>query len=309
MLQPARLLFGRSPAMTKLLGAAERYARSRHPLLILGQRGTGKTVLARYIHDQSGRTGEFRKVSVPNIPENLEYSYLAGHARGAFTGAHEDRIGLLESAHRGTLFLDELAETSPRVQEILLQLLDDGSVRRVGEVRDRTVDVRFVGATNADLHQLTSERRFRADLLDRFGFLTLRIPPLAERRDEILPLAEVNLMREAGLIGIGEQPVLSEQARAAFMVAPWPGNVRELEAVCRYAVLNIEPGRPIGLDGLPPEFVASVGEIVRARCVASRVDLHEALAQAAGNKSRAARAMGISRRHLYRLLECGGKAV
>jgi two-component system, NtrC family, response regulator HydG len=303
MTQQLRLVFGTSHAIQQVGAACVRYAAVRYPLLILGARGTGKSVLARHIHALSQRPGEFIKESSAAIPEHLEVSHLVGHARGAFTGADRDRVGLLESAHRGTFFLDELGLASGKVQQILLHLLDDGLIRRVGEVRGRCVDVRFIAATNADLEDMVEEGHFRRDLRDRFGYLVLRLPSLAERQDEILPLADVFLQQEASLLGLSIRPVLSDRVRDCFLAAPWTGNVRELEAVSRYAVLHALPGRPIELDDLPADFVATLGDVLRTRHEQSAEErARAALARAGGNKTKAARLLGISRQHFYRLL-------
>ncbi|HKT60270.1 MAG TPA: sigma-54 factor interaction domain-containing protein, partial [Gemmatimonadales bacterium] len=209
MTQQLRLLFGNSRAIQQVLAESGRYAGTGYPVLILGERGTGKSVLARHIHNLSGRTGSFVRESAAAIQPNLELSYLMGHIRGSFTGADRDRVGLLESAHGGTFFLDELGLASDRVQELLLHLLDGGTIRRMGEVRDRPVDVRFIGATNANLAAMADRGAFRRDLLDRFGYLIIRLPGLAGRRDEILPLADFFLQREAARLG-GVQAVLSD---------------------------------------------------------------------------------------------------
>jgi two-component system, NtrC family, response regulator HydG len=302
MRQQLRLVFGSSRAMQKVLTESVRFSATRHPVLVLGERGTGKSLLARHIHGLSSRPGVFVRESCAAIPEHLEVSHLAGHVRGAFTGADRDQVGLLESAHGGTFFLDELGLASDRVQQILLHLLDEGSLRRVGEVRERLVDVRFIGATNADLAVMVGQGEFRRDLLDRFGYLTIRIPPLADRRDEILPLADTFLQREAAELGDG-RPLLSESVRASLLAAPWPGNVRELEAVCRYAVLSSPQGRTIEMCDLPPEFVATLGDVLQSRHEQSAGErARDALARSGGNKAQAARLLGISRQQFYRLL-------
>jgi DNA-binding NtrC family response regulator len=309
MPQQLRLLFGNSHAIQKVVAEAGRYASTRYPMLILGERGTGKSVLARHIHGLSARQGAFIRESAAAIPANLELSHLAGHVRGSFTSADRDRAGLLESAHRGTFFLDELGLASHGLQEILLHLLDDASVRRLGEVRDRPVDVRFIGATNGDLAAMAHRGEFRRDLLDRFGYLTIRLPGLADRRDEILPLADLVLQREAAELG-WPRPALSDSVRAAFMAAPWAGNIRELESVCRYAVLSAPNGGPIEMCDLPPEFVASLGEVLQSRHEQSAAErARDALARAGGNKAKAARLLGISRQQFYRLLAVTGAVV
>jgi DNA-binding NtrC family response regulator len=302
MPQQLRLLFGTSAPIAKVLHESARFAKTGYPLLLLGEPGTGKSVLARHVHDLSGRLGSFIKESAAAIPEHLEVAHLGGHARGSFTGAHADRMGLLEAAHRGTFFLDELGLASGKVQEILLQVLD-GQLRRLGEVRDRQIDVRLIAATNAELEELVDRGTFRRDLRDRFGYLMIRLPPLAQRRDEVLPLADHFLRREAEVNGSSEPASLSGEVRACLMAAPWKGNIRELEAVCRYAVLHAEAGGRIELADLPPEFLATVGMILQRKRRSSHPGLaREALEKSQGNKTAAARLMGISRRHIHRLL-------
>ncbi len=302
MAQQLRLLFGASAPVAKVLHESARFAKSGYPLLLLGEPGTGKTVLARHIHELSGRSGSFIKESAAAIPEHLEVAHLGGHARGSFTGAHSDRMGLLEAAHRGTFFLDELGLASGKVQEILLQVMD-GQLRRLGEVRDRQIDVRLIAATNAELEEMVDRGAFRRDLRDRFGYLMIRMPALAQRRDEILPLAEHFVAREIEMIGLVQPLVFSDEVRACLMAAPWKGNIRELEMVCRYAVLHAGDDGVIDLGDLPPEFLATVGMILQRTNGSSLAVLaREALEKSHGNKTEAARLMGISRRHIHRLL-------
>jgi DNA-binding NtrC family response regulator len=303
MNQQLGLLFGTSRAIQKVLFDSARFAPTDYPILLLGAPGTGKSVLARQLHRLSARSGEFVKESAASVPAHLEVSHLVGHVRGAFTGADSDRIGLLEAAHHGTFFFDELGLASSKVQEILLHLLDDRTIRRVGEVRKRLLDVRFIAATNADLEHMIARGEFRRDLRDRFGYLVLRLPSLAERRDEILPLADEFLRQEASVLALPERPVLSDRVRACFLAAPWPGNIRELEAVSRYAVLHAAPGQQIQMDDLPADFVETLGDVLRARSEQSEADrVRAALHQSGGNKAKAARILGVSRQHFYRLL-------
>lgn len=286
-----------------MLDQCDRYARIGEPLLILGPPGSGKTALAQHIHHLSGRAGAFVREAASSIPGNLEISHLCGHVRGAFTGAAQDRMGLIEAAHAGTFFLDEVGDAPLPVQLLLRQLVENGTVRRMGERRDRPVDVRFIAATNAALDEMAGAGSFRRDLLDRFGFFKIRMPALAERRDEILALVEFYLERAVQAYGLGRTPVLSEAVRDCLRSAPWKGNVRELENLCKYLVLHMDTGALIEMGDLPPEFLASMGEVLQQRherSLAARAQ--DALRDAAGNKTEAARRLGVSRQHLYRLL-------
>lgn len=307
MRQQLRLLFGTSAAISKVLDQCARFARARDPVVLLGERGTGKTVLAQHLHDLSGRPGEFVKVSSSHIPENLELAHLGGHSRGSYTGAERDQQGLLEAAHTGTFFLDELGNASAKVQEILLQVIEDGTIRRVRETRSRPLDVRFVFATNAVLTGLVEEGRFRKDLFDRLGFCRIRVPGLAERRDEIPQLLRYYLEREAAADGLTAVPQLSPELLACLQSAPWPGNVRELENLCKYLVKYGDLGRPLELADLPHDFVAPLGDLLRQRhdSASAALRAREALERTHGNKSAAAQLLGVSRTHLYRML--GGK--
>jgi DNA-binding NtrC family response regulator len=303
MLAQPRLLFGASRSIQQVLDQCARYARVGEPLLILGPPGSGKTAIAQHIHGLSGRSGAFVKEAASSIPANLEISHLCGHVRGAFTGAAADRMGLIEAAHGGTFFLDEVGDAPLAIQLLLRQLVENGTVRRMGERRDRPVDVRFIAATNAPLEEMSAAGTFRRDLLDRFGFFKIRMPSLAERRDEILSLMELYLSRAAHAYKFVQAPELSDSVRACLLAAPWIGNVRELENLCKYVVLHMQPGGLVEMADLPPDFLASMGEVLQhrhERSLASRAQ--DALRDAAGNKTEAARRLGVSRQHLYRLL-------
>lgn len=290
--------------MARLLDDCARYAATDYPILLLGPPGSGKTALARHIHGLSGRSGDFVSCSTAGVPANLEVSLLGGHRRGAFTDAREDQPGLIEVAHRGTLFLDEIGLASPKVQEILLELLDEGTVRGVGETRKRPLDVRILAATNADLEAMCEAGTFRRDLLGRFGYFRIRLLPLRERRDEIIPLVQHYLELEARQIGRPEPPEVSDAVRDCLLIAPWRDNVRELRAVCQYLVTMCPVDRVARIEDLPPDFLAALGPLTARRAEQSRTAwAREALERAGGNKTKAARAMGISRQHLYRLLK------
>jgi DNA-binding NtrC family response regulator len=265
MSRDQQLLFGESRAIRKVLDQCERYARITDPLLILGAPGSGKTVIARHIHQLSRRAGAFIKESASSIPSHLEFSHLCGHIRGAFTGAAEDRMGLIEAAHGGTFFLDEVGDASLTIQLLLRQLVESGTVRRVGDRRDRPVYVRFIAATNAPLEEMASTGSFRRDLLDRFGFFRIQMLTLADRRDEILLLVDFFLERAVKDYGLAQRPVLSAAVKDCLRAAPWNGNIRELENLCKYIALQVDRGGLVELADLPADFLASMGEVMQHR--------------------------------------------
>lgn len=307
MSQQPRLLFGASPAMAELQYRAARFAGTSDPILILGERGTGKTRLAYELHKLSGRqdVGTFKEQSVPALIKGLELTSLIGHARGAFTGANEDRAGLLEAAHRGTLFLDEVGLATPEVQQMLLHVMEGRPFRRAGDLRERVVDVRFILATNENLEQRVDEGLFRGDLRDRIGAMTLRLPSLAERHDEILPLARQFLAEVSREWRLSRPPTLSGQVEDLFLASTWPGNIRQLKMICRSAAALATPRDEIRLEDLDLDFVACLGKIARTRhdqATSRRSRARRAVEEAKGNKSEAARQLGISRTALYNML-------
>lgn len=295
--------FGRSPVMRALLERVERLAVASNPLLILGERGTGKTMLAQRIHDLSGRSGRYKEESVAGLQPHLELAELVGHCAGAFTGARFNRKGLIEEAQGGTFFLDEIGDASVELQRILLRLLERQTIRRVGESRDVPVDVRFLAATNADPDELVRQGRFRADLLDRFGYFVVRVPRLAERREDIIPLA----LRFLGKMAEQRNwpaPTLSPELEEALRAAPWPGNVRALLSACEIVMCFAQPGQTLTLRDFPPEAIAVFQVEPGTPSDATLIErVRQELSRAGGNKSRAARALGMSRPRLYRILD------
>ena len=223
-----------SPAMLALLDQIERVAPATVPVLLLGETGTGKDLLARAIHEASGRTGPFVPVNCAALPVHLAESELFGHVRGAFTGAERSRDGLIAQAHHGTLLLDEIGDLDLTVQAKLLRVLEDGVVRRVGSTSQSTVDVRLVCATHRNLASAVGNGTFREDLYHRIAGVTLRVPPLRERPEDLGPLLR-HFLAEAC---VGRPvPKVDDLTVACLRNRPWPGNVRELRNAARRAVL------------------------------------------------------------------------
>jgi DNA-binding NtrC family response regulator len=286
--------------MAGVLALAAKFAILPRPLLITGEPGTGKTRLARRIHELSGRPGGFMSLGCRVLALETGMAELCGHTTGAFTGAVRDRKGLLETHNRGTLSLEELGIATEAVQEMLLQVLEDGNVRRLGDDRSRPLDVRFIATTNEDLEAALAKGTLRADLLDRFGPFRLAVPPLRERREEILPLARHFIARAAAECG-RLVPRLMPDAIRALRDAAWVGNVRELNKACAYAVAVEDEGRPITAASLPP-----LGDgAPRSRPRLTLETVREMVDRAGGNVARAARENGWSERQLRRVLAMG----
>jgi DNA-binding NtrC family response regulator len=244
-------LLGQSAPMKRVLLLAQKVAPTDSAVLITGETGTGKELLARAIHAASRRKdGPFVAVNAGAIPENLQESELFGHKKGSFTGASTDRRGLFEEANGGTLFLDEIGDTSPPLQVKLLRALQNRSVRRLGESTERPVDVRVLAATNRPLERMVAQGEFREDLFFRLNVVHLHLPPLRERGDDLRLLLGANLARFAAQLG---KPVtgFSEEAWEALTRYFYPGNVRELENIVHHAVLMADGSR-VQLADLPP---------------------------------------------------------
>lgn len=238
---------GESGAFLDAMERASRAAALNRPILVIGERGTGKELIAERLHRLSPRWGEAMIVlNCAALPETLIEAELFGHEAGAFTGATRARAGRFEEADGGTLFLDELATLSTAAQERLLRAIEYGEVTRIGASRPKRVDVRIVGATNADLPRLAAQERFRADLLDRLSFEVITLPPLRARGEDTLLLAEHFGRRMATEAGWDGWPGFSSEARRVLMAHDWPGNVRELRNVVERAVYRWdEPERPV----------------------------------------------------------------
>ncbi len=301
---------GRSEAMLQVYKTAARVAATDATVLIQGESGTGKELVARAIHSSSPRAQRpFVAVDCGAIAEGVLESELFGHARGAFTGAQATRRGLFEEANQGTLFLDEIGDVGPNLQARLLRALQEGTIRRVGTNEPIAVDVRVVAASNKDLAAAVKEARFREDLFYRLNVVTIRIPPLRDRREDIPLLAE----HFAAKHGRAEGAAVSPAARDLLVAYDWPGTVRELENVVARA-LALNPSGVILPEDLPdhvrgarpPAATAPPASVV----VADRPTLDElerryaaqVLQETGGNKTRAAEILGIDRKTLYRLL-------
>lgn len=270
------------------LGRARKYAPSPLPVLVLGETGSGKERVARLLHEESGRGGAFVPVNCGAIEPSTAISTLFGHVRGSFTGAQANRAGALRSARDGTLFLDEVAELSARAQASLLRALETGQVWPLGSDRPSSVKFRLVCATHRDLHTEVAAGRFREDLYFRIAVLMVHVPPLRERPHELGRIA-TELLAEHGRF------MLSEAALAHLRGLPWPGNVRELRNVLYRATLQLDRGRTI--EPVHLEQPAILMPAARPQWQSS--ELLAALADARGNRTEAARLLGISRSTLY----------
>jgi DNA-binding NtrC family response regulator len=298
-------LIAESRAMQVVLRQLELIAPSDANVLITGEHGSGKDVVARWIHAASHRAGRpLITVNAGGIAETLFESELFGHVKGAFTDAKTDRVGCFELADGGTLFLDEIANVTPKQQAKLLRVLESGELQRVGSSRPRHVDVRVIAATNADLAREVTEGRFREDLLYRLNTVEIRLPSLRERRDDIPPLAAYFLREQAAHY---HKPLaeLTPDAMRALLAHAWPGNVRELRHAVERAVLmasgSTVTSDDLGLQPTRASGASSLDDLTLEE--AEKLLIQRALTRHAGNVSRAADALGVSRSALYRRIQ------
>jgi DNA-binding NtrC family response regulator len=319
-------IVGKSPVMLEVYKLVAKVAGSTATVLVQGESGTGKELVARAIHTHSGRAGgPFVPVNCTALTESLLESELFGHARGAFTGAVSSKRGLFETASGGTLFLDEIGDMGPKMQAQLLRTLQDGEVRPVGSSDSIKVDVRLVCATNKDLDEEVKAARFREDLYFRINVVTVHLPPLRERREDI-PILVAHFLNKLARRERREVAAMSPEALRMLTGYAWPGNVRELENAIERAVA-VAKGNVILPSDLPPEVGGAVGGAAGAAAagaggggegggiIADRPTLAElerryiqlVLVESGGNKKKAAEKLGIDRRTLYRALERGGE--
>lgn len=290
---------------------AEMAAYTDCPVLLHGETGSGKTHLANLIHNLSRRAaGPLMRINCAAIPEPLFEGEMFGHVRGAFTDAREERVGVIEAADRGTLFLDELGDMPLLLQPKLLAVLEDGQVRRLGSTRSISVSVRLIAASNRDLASMVAQKEFRADLYYRCAVLEFSVPPLRERPDDIHAIAESLLTR----ISPDAHLELSDDAVDLLRSYQWPGNIREMENLLRHAAASVRSGT-IRASDLPrkviaPRLAVGAGTVVGARrysrpkCSAQEMSLiRQALISEGGNKTRAAERLGMSRTTLWAKLQ------
>jgi DNA-binding NtrC family response regulator len=307
-------LVGPSSAMERVRRLIAKVAPTNSTVLILGETGTGKELVARAVHDQSLRAGmSFVAINCGALPENLIESELFGHRKGAFTGADEHRIGLFEVANGGTLFLDEIGELPKAMQAKLLRFLESGEVRRVGENESFTCDVRVVCATNRRLDEMVAADEFREDLWFRINTFEIPLPPLRERIDDV-PILARHLARRFRPSLRPDDELLAPEAQAELLAYAWPGNVRELANTIEHAMILCEE-LPIRPEHLPARFSVHPARPAVARPVATppaataqslrEIELqaiYDALDRHDGNKPKAAEELGVSLKTLYNKL-------
>jgi two-component system response regulator HydG len=303
-------IVGKSAGMQQIVQTARQVAASDLPVLIMGESGTGKELIARAIH-ASSRRRRHRLVALncAGLSESILEDELFGHVRGAFTGASTDREGRFEHADRGTLFMDEIGDMPSAMQAKLLRVLENGEVVRVGSNDPIQVDVRLISATNHDLDELVAERRFREDLFFRIKGVTLVLPPLRERREDIPLLIHYFLQQAADRHG---KPIegLTPEAQQVLMSFGWPGNVRQLRNVLENMVV-LASGPLLGVENLPPDIRPAGGESVGGmnNLVGIRIDqaekelIRNTLKMVNGNREQASSILGIGERTLYRKIK------
>ena len=318
--RPVQPIIGEAPVFLEMLEHVSRAAPLSKPVLVVGERGTGKELVASRLHYLSHRwESSVVKVNCAALTETILESELFGHEAGAFTGAVKTHVGHFERADGGTLILDELATISLRMQEKILRVIEYGEIQRVGGSETLQVDVRIVGSTNADLRQLAAEGSFRQDLLDRLAFDVITVPPLRERLEDILPLAYAFAINMASELKRELFAGFGPRASSSLLQHDWPGNVRELKnLVQRLLILGQE--KEIGANEIEATLTSFAAQasapsdiglpldlpLREAREQFERVYLQHQLRECEGNVSRLAERVGMERTHLYRKLRALG---
>jgi DNA-binding NtrC family response regulator len=307
-------LIGRSSELATLLTELDRVARTPSAVLVQGETGTGKELVAREIHNRSGRKGPFVAINCGGLPDSLLADELFGHARGAFTGADKDRVGLVEASSGGTLFLDEIGDASAGLQVSLLRVLQEGEVRRLGSTQSVRVDLRVCAATHVDLAQAVASGRFREDLYARLSRWVLQVPALRQRPDDIPHLVAHFAKRFSG-----RSVPITQALAQSFFLHPWPRNVRELEAAVERALIEQGAGGPLDKTaalekwfsapssaappGAPPKAERQTAAASKRGERPSREELERLLTQQGGNIRQVAAALGSSRNSVYRWMQ------
>ncbi|MDE5871704.1 MAG: sigma-54 dependent transcriptional regulator [Muribaculaceae bacterium] len=295
-------IIGRDPKLLSVLDTIERVAATNAPVLILGENGTGKELIAEAIHRNSNRrNGPMVKVNLGGLSQSLFESEMFGYRKGAFTGAVTDREGRFSAAEGGTIFLDEIGDLDINSQVKLLRVLQEHTYEPLGDTRTRRADVRVVCATNADLNGMLRDGTFREDLFYRINLITVTLPPLRERRDDI-PLLVDHLLRKVSASAGREVPEVTEEAMELLKQQPWPGNIRQLANIVERTLL-VTPGdtldaRDFLAQGLSPEKAnADSPGRLKSR---EKTEIENALTESGGNLTRAAALLGVTRQTLYR---------
>jgi transcriptional regulator with PAS, ATPase and Fis domain len=304
------LMIGETPQFHEVLNLANRYAMHDVTVLVTGETGTGKEVMAQYIHSLGPRADKpFVGCNMTAIPETLVESELFGYVKGAFTGADRNKKGFIEAAEGGTLFLDEIGDLAPAIQLKLLRFLETREFYKVGESTPKTSDVRIIAATNKELDAAIQNNGFRKDLYFRLNSARIIIPPLRDRREDIILLV-ANFVYQACNQFRKPLKKVSSSAKALFLDYPWPGNIRELRSIVESAVM-VSDGDYITLSDLPmnlQNYATGHREEIGTKAIRNieegeKTLIEEALRQTNGNKAKAAEALGISTRTLYRKIE------
>ncbi len=305
-------IVGQSPSIQRCLDLAQRAAETKTTVLLLGESGTGKEIFARAIHHWSDRKNRpFMAINCVGLSKELLESELFGHEKGSFTGAHQLKKGKMELAHQGTVFLDEIGDIAPELQTRLLRFLQEREFERVGGTQRISVDIRIIAATNRDLAGAVKQERFRDDLFYRLNVLSILIPPLRQRQEDIPALAYYFLHRFSAE-NKKSFTTIAQEAEKKLLAHEWSGNVRELANVIeRAVVLGQEP--MINLRDLPPEIanqeISQPSEIVSYRTAMEhcrREILQKALTQTRGNRAAAARLLRLRRTYFFKLIKSRG---